>query len=110
MFEKIANIFSQNVGNLANGVFNNQATNAAAAKQTALQTQFDPLFREAQTQEEFDKAVADFKAAGGDTAKSYVDTYQKNLTGRLEIQQRNALAAKQQDLENQLYSVNTQGL
>jgi len=32
VFEKIANIFSQNVGNLASGVFNNQATNAAAAK------------------------------------------------------------------------------
>lgn len=32
MFEKIANIVQQNIGNLANGVFNNQATNAAAAK------------------------------------------------------------------------------
>ena len=32
MLGKIANIFSQNVNNLAGGVFNNQATNAAAAK------------------------------------------------------------------------------
>ena len=32
MLGKIANIFSQNVGNLTSGVFNNQATNAAAAK------------------------------------------------------------------------------
>jgi hypothetical protein len=86
----------------------NKFQTAETQRQQALQTQYDTIFKSAQTQADFDKAVADFKAAGGDTTKFNTAPYQQNLTRNLGVQEQQRVQTAQNEYANQLASVNTQ--